>query len=88
MNKLQFHEESAGYEVSRKRHWQSESLLTRLIKKATFGLIQTKRQVQVAQVIFLLISVLYIVFMLGGGDESTYQAPSDELINSPQPINP
>ncbi|GEM_PF-3073765 len=65
----------------------SRSGITRLLQKYSFGLIQTERQALICKMTIVLLSLVWLGFVLLSENDTTFQLPSDELINSPQPIN-
>ena len=62
------------------------SKMTTFIKKYSFGLIQTDQQADIFKVVVLLFSLVWFAYVFFSQTASTFELPSDELINSPQPV--
>jgi len=65
----------------------SQSGMTRALQRYSFGLIQTQRQALFCKFAIVLLAVLWLGFVWLIDSGPTIQLPSDEIINSPQPIN-
>lgn len=69
---------------SRALSQKTESVLTRLFKKASFGLLKTREQVLLVQLLLVAFAVLYVGLVLSNSSGSGLQPPPSELINAPQ----
>lgn len=73
------------HETVRPQAQNKDGVVTELFKRISFGHLQTKRQIQIAQIILILFGLLYVYSMLGR-DRATVQPTPPELINAPQPL--
>ena len=86
MSDFQFDEETTT--EFRRKIQPRKNLTARILRAVSFGVIKTPKQIKLAQIVFLLLSAIYIFLMLYDEEEEGLQPPSQELINAEQPINP
>ncbi len=61
--------------------------ITQFIISKSNGIIRTAGQAQFVEILFIIVAALFLIYTISSSHTSI-KAPSRELINSPQPIQP
>lgn len=85
MNRIEFTDEEEV--ISRRGPTETRSQLTKIIQKASFGLVKTKQQATLVKLGIIVMGLLWVLVYFSISQEPAIEPPSQQLINSPQPIN-